>query len=103
MTGVVDKHVDAAERSFGRRDRLGDLAGIGHVERYRDGPITELLGEVLHRLDPSRGHNHAVAVLECGAGDRTAESGGAPGDQPAGHQAVPSGSRRRYARRRSPS
>ena len=85
VTGVVDQHVDPAERVVGRRDRRRDLAGVGHVERHGQGPIAELVDEVLHRVGAPRGHHHAVAGFQCGAGDFATKAGGASGDQPARH------------------
>ena len=91
VAGVVDQHIDSAECHLRRRDRGSDLAGVGHVESNRNGAVPELVDEVLHRIGPSRGHHHTVAVLKRCPRDLAPKAGGASGDQPTRHQCAPGG------------
>jgi hypothetical protein len=61
VPGVVDQHVDAAERVLGRRHRVRDLVGVGDIECDGQRAVTEFVSEVLHRFGPSRSDHRAVA------------------------------------------
>ena len=85
VAGVVDQHVDPAERLVGRGDGGGDLGAVGDVERDGDAR-----GRRSRRRSPApprcAGRSPPpVAGLERGAGDLAPDAGRAAGDEPAGH------------------
>src|SRR3954447_10517864 len=40
--GIVNEHIDAAERLLGKRDHLGDFARLAHVRRRIDSLYSEI-------------------------------------------------------------
>ena len=83
--GIVDEHVDRAERLLGGLDHVGDLGRLGHVGGRIDRLDAEILldagallldrGLVAEAVD-----HHVGAVLGEGAGDAEADAGGRAGD-----------------------
>jgi hypothetical protein len=81
VPGVVDHHVDAAERRDARGDgRLGG-GGVGHVERDGQDPGAVASGEVGHVGGLARGGDEAVPGRQDGLGDLAAEAAAASGQE----------------------
>ena len=82
--GIVDQHVDAAERGFGRVEHARHSGDIRDVGLGGDGPAAGRLDPGDHRL--RRGgvagvvHHHGEAVLGEALGDRGADAAGGAGD-----------------------
>ena len=74
-TGVVDQNVDAAELLLGLIDRVGDLGGVGDVEREREDTVGVAFGEVGDLADVAGGDDGVVTCGNDGLGQGATQSG----------------------------
>ena len=73
---------ESSEFLLAAREDVGDLRGLGDVERKYERALGVTLGEIMHRRDVARGDHGASSASEDELRKLTAEAGGAAGDQP---------------------
>jgi hypothetical protein len=82
IAGVVDQHVEAAERVSGQLDcRDGGLL-VGHIERNGAHVVAVTLDQIGELLRIARRGDQLVASREDGLSDRPTQAPRAPRDQP---------------------
>ncbi len=79
---VVDDHVDPAVPEHRVRHDVRDARRIGDIQLHGDGTVGMSGHQVVQRLRPAGRGDDGVPGREGGGGDRPAESGRGPRDEP---------------------